>query len=430
MQFEPRPENSFCEFIDSYWERSRAVCPKLRAIAGKWTFEDLLPGLSDFDTRLIFTDQVTVQEWIDMSVAIGEVHTVLAREEPRWARILEHLPGLNLMHDELTNPVIYYPEFQQWTYYKGDQQVLENIRDYLAGKAWTRRDEAFYLKRFSIYFGPYLRGIDPAVNLGKWENQYPLHSRFMHYFVPPVQSALSIVGKRGVRGKHEALRGARDAFPHPEVIDMILDALDRHYEIPEYYHEPRLTEIERLLESYLRDVYAALADKVSLIDVDPEDSPEQLKEKIAASPMDPAETYFEGAKFCRFMKGRLLFYAASIAWFDAEWLIRNELGRMVTNFVKKPLASFSLARFGEELPADKALDRLRGDVLAADVCDGVEKFVESASAEVAEGQEKERARQVAAVFEPVQIMIETLGAELVTQLRERGADPQNRSWPA
>ena len=133
-----------------------------------------------------------------MSVAVGDVHTRLAREAPRWARILEHLPGLNLTRNEMTSPVTYYPEFQQWTYYKGDGQVLGSIRTCLARKRWASRDEAFHLKKFSMYYGPYIRGIDPPVNLGKWENKYPLHSRFMHYFSPPVQSAVSIVRTRGV----------------------------------------------------------------------------------------------------------------------------------------------------------------------------------------------------------------------------------------
>jgi len=190
MIFEPRPENIFPEFIHCYFERCRAVCPPLRAIAGKWTFEDLIPGLSDFDTRLIFLDDVTPSNWIDLSVAVGEVHTELASQRPEWARILEHLPGLNLTQSEMIDPVTYYPEFQQWSFYIGDTGFLSPIRDALADRPWGDRDEIFHLKKFSTYYGPYRRGIDPAVNLGKWENKYPLHSRYMHYFTPPVQSAV------------------------------------------------------------------------------------------------------------------------------------------------------------------------------------------------------------------------------------------------
>ena len=101
MIFEPKPANDFRLFIATYFERCRAECPKLAAIAGKWTFEDLIPGLSDFDTRFIFSDGVTVEDWMRMSTAVGRVHTSLAKEYPRWARILEHLPGLNLTLAEM-----------------------------------------------------------------------------------------------------------------------------------------------------------------------------------------------------------------------------------------------------------------------------------------------------------------------------------------
>ena len=240
MKFEPKPENDFRLFIKTYFECSRAECPKLAAIAGKWTFEDLIPGLSDFDTRFIFADEVTVEDWIRMSSAVGRVHTSLAKESPRWARMLEHLPGLNLTRAEMLDPRTYYPEFQQWTFYRGDRKVLAETEDYLDQRPWSRRDESFHLRKFAAFFGRYIRGIDPPVNIGRWENKYPLHSRFMHYFTPAVQAALSIVQRRGMRGKLAALREAKDVFPHAEVIDMVLEAVDRHYEIPEYYEEPRL----------------------------------------------------------------------------------------------------------------------------------------------------------------------------------------------
>ncbi len=412
MIFEPKPANDFRLFIETYFERCRAECPKLAAIAGKWTFEDLIPGLSDFDTRFIFSDGVTVEDWMRMSTAVGRVHTSLAKEYPRWARILEHLPGLNLTRAEMLDPRTYYPEAQQWTYYLGDRDVLEATEGYLAAKPWTPRDESFHLRKFSAYFGPYLRGIDPPVNIGPWENKYPLHSRFMHYFTPAVQSALSLVRRRGQRGKLEALRGAKSVFPHPGVIDLVLEAVDRHYEIPGYYEEPRLTEIEHALEDYLRDAYAVLGEHSSLIRIDPADSPASLKHKLAAVAVDPGERFFEGAKFSRFMKGRLLFYAEEILWFDAAWLIRNELGRIVNNFYTLPLETFALARFGEKIPPETALERLRGRILPPGVCDGVGEFVRTARAPFEPGEEKAVARRVAGVFDPVLITLEALGAEL------------------
>jgi hypothetical protein len=419
VKFEQKPHNDFPRFVDTYFERCLQVCPKIRAVSGKWRFQDLIPGLSDFDTRFIFTSDVTIEEWLQMSVAVGRVHTQLAKEFPQWARILEHLPGINLTHAELVDPVFYYPEFQQWTYYRGEQEILDSIKSYLTNKPWHRRDELFHLKKFANYYGPYLRWIDPPINIGKWENKYALHSRFMHYFTPPVQSAMSLVRRKGVCGKLEALHKAREVFPNSEVIDMVLDAINHHYQVPEYYNEPKLTEIERTLESYLRGVYAALAEHITLIQVEPADTPQVLKNKIAQIPIDPAEQFYEGARFSRFIKGRLLFYATQIPWFDSTRLIQVEFERFAGNYYEKPLTAFGLVWFNKVSSPEAVLARLSGDVLTRKICDGVKEFMRVIRLPLSDGQEKKRAKEVADIFEPVHIMIEILSSKLRDNLKAR-----------
>ncbi|MFH1616669.1 MAG: hypothetical protein ABIG61_16495 [Planctomycetota bacterium] len=412
MRFEPKPDNDFEQFIDTYFQRCRQVCPKLRAIAGKWTFEDLIPGMSDFDTRLIFTDDVTIEQWAQMSLDVGKVHTQLATEFPQWARKLEHLPGLNLMCAEMIDPVFYYPEFQQWTFYKGDEQILGTISNYLAKKPWGRRDELFHLKKFAAYYGPYLRWIDPPVNMGKWENKYPLHSRFMHYFTPPVQSAVSIIRKKGIPGKLDALRQAKELFPNPDVIDMILESLEMHYENRNYYIEPKLTEIEKSLEEYLHNIWIEFSNHVTLTKPDRQDSPADVKAKISTIPVDPAEQFYEGIKFSRFMKGRLLFYATQIDWFDSSHLIHVELGRMVQNFYEKPLKTFGLVKFGKDITTDEVLGKLSPDIVPRDIIDGVRRFTSTAKQPVIDGAEKAFAKKIAGVIEPINTMNELLGQHL------------------
>jgi len=412
VTFEPRPPNDFDEFISVYFQRCRERFDKLRVIGGKWTFDDLIPGLSDFDTRFIVSDDTTFEDWTTMSLEVGRVHTELARARPRWARMLEHLPGINLTVSEFSEPAAYYPEFGQWTFYHGDASAIERIETYLAGRAWSQRDEAFFLRKFATYYGPYLRGIDPPINMGPWENKYPLHSRFMHYFTPPVQAAVSLVKRRAVCGKSDALRQARELFDRPEVIDRVLDAVERHYEVPEDYAEPKLSDIEGELDDYLRDVYARLAQHVTLIDVDPTDTPEQMRSRVAAMPVDPVEQFLTGARFCRLMKGRLLFYSETIDWFDSAWLIRNELGRIVPSFYDAPLRAYGQIRFGRQFEPQEVLDRTAGDVVTAEDRQAVAEFVCIASAPIPEGQERPRARQVAAVFDPMLRVLENLRRDM------------------
>jgi len=413
MKFTPAPENDFQQFYETYLSRCRARVPGICAIAAKWTFEDLIPGLSDFDTRFILHDGMGASDWHAMSLAVGEVHTELATEVRHWARTLEHLPGLNLTRGEITNPHLYYPEFSQWTFYDGDRDVLDAIGSALAAHAWCTRDEIFHLKKIAVYYGPYLRGIDPPINFGPWGSKHPLHSRFMHYFAPPVQAMVSLALKRSVCGKLEALRLARRLLPNSEVIDLIFDALDRHYEVPELYDEPRLTELERRLERYLSDAWASLADHVTLVRPEPGDTRQAVGVKVKAIPFDPIEAFFAYTKFARLMKGRLIFYSRQIDWFDSIPLIENELGRIVKLFCEGPLEAYARAHWRQPLDMDAALERLRDRRLTGKEVDGVKQFAEIAGAPRIAGRERAQARAAAEAFEPVMSVIEKLGADML-----------------
>ena len=80
MKFAPRPENDFADYIRTYYEACRYHCDKIEAIAGKWMFRDLLPGMSDFDTRFIVNDGMTVDDWCELSTTIGGDASTAVRE--------------------------------------------------------------------------------------------------------------------------------------------------------------------------------------------------------------------------------------------------------------------------------------------------------------------------------------------------------------
>lgn len=414
MHFTPEPANDFQQFYETYLSRCRDRVPGICAIAAKWAFEDLIPGLSDFDTRFILHDAMNVDDWHAMSLAVGEVHTELATEVRHWARTLEHLPGLNLTVGEITNPLLYYPEFSQWTFYAGDRDVLDAIGSALAAHIWCTRDEIFHLKKIAVYYGPYIRGIDPPINFGPWESKHPLHSRFMHYFAPPVQAMVSLLERRSVRGKLEALHLAQRLLPNPDVIDLVLEALDRHYEVPELYKAPRLVALERQLERYLSEAWASLAGHVALVHPEPGDTRQAVEGKVGTIPFDPIETFFTYTKFARLMKGRLIFYSQQIDWFDAVPLIENELGRIVKLFCQGPLEAYALAQWRQTLDMDTALERLRNRRLTGKEVDGVKQFARIAGAPRISGQERAQARAAAEAFDPVMSTIEKLGADMLT----------------
>lgn len=350
INFKPAPKNDFEHFIETYYTKCQQRIPEIQAIAGKWNLEDLIPGLSDFDSRFIYENSMTAEKWCKTSEAIGQVHHELCRTHPEWDRILEHTPGINLTWDELTGSATYYPEYKQWTFYHtSEPALLEQTKTILANRPWDSTDEYFHLKKFLLYFTPYDRKIDPAINIGSYGRKYLLHSRIMHYFLPPLQSAISILRKEALAGKMQALRLGYEMFPEAAIIHEALDIVEKHYEIPRLYDEPNLSQFEARLFDALKLVAAKLADSVKILPNAASRTIQDWKSDIKKIAMDPTLTIFDNAKFSRTMLGRLQFYASAPAHFDSILLIRNELKRLGSWFFQTPFRTYAEVICGENL---------------------------------------------------------------------------------
>jgi len=399
-QFIPKPENDFKQFYNLYYEECRRRVPGIAAIAAKWRFEDLLPGLSDFDTRFIVNDDLTTADWCAMSTAVGAVHLDLCRRFPHWVRHLEHLPGINLTWTELTDDRMYYPEYPLWTFYRTEDTArLAATERYFRERTWEERDEYYHLKKFCLYYGRYNRQIDPPINLGAFEGKYPLHSRFMHYFAPPLQAAVSLLLRRPVAGKLEALRLAGEMLPTPVFAEMEA-AIQRHYEVPELYTEPALTRLEDRLEQMLETLRQEIAPRLTLIhDAGHKGMPE-WKKALRDVPVSPAMQAIDGARFSRLMKGRLQFFAAAPAHFDSDLLIECELRRLRQSFFEAPYRAYWEVIAGEKV-ADPAvlLPRLCPDLLTPEELRCTQEFVRLLPGRWESGQQKAIALELAAVFD-------------------------------
>ena len=401
MRFAPRPENDFADFIRTYYRECRARSEEIEAIAGKWMFRDLLPGMSDFDTRFIVSDTTTADDWCRMSSAVGQVHLRLCEKYPCWARNLEHLPGVNLTWGELTSEESYYPEYQQWTFYHTERPgKLARALDRFAERPWDAKDEYFHLKKFCLYFGRYNRTIDPAINLGIHENKYPLHSRIMHYFNPPVLSAVCILERRNIAGKLDAYEIAERHFPTLRCWDLIWEILHANYEVPRWYEEPYVSELEDVLEDALGKIAEGLRETITLVPERAGTDIEAWKQALQDVPMHPALVIFDNAKFSRLMKGRLHFYCHAPAYFDTAWLIRNELKRIGESFFRVPFRTYWQIRTGEQVDDPVGIvDRLKGEVLTEEESDATKAFAHLTSDHWAEGREREAAAAIAEVFD-------------------------------
>ncbi len=407
MRFTPAPKNDFPEFIRTYYERCKEKVPQIEAILGKWNFEDLLPGMSDFDARFIVADSMRAKDWCQMSRAVGEVHLFICNEFPHWARKLEHLPGINITWGELEKS--YYPECHQWSAYFGKKEKFENTLANLKKKEFREKDEFFFLEKFFLYYEPYNRSIDPPVNLGPYENKYPLHSRIIHYFSPPLQSALCIIQRNWIRGKIEAFKLAKKMFPNPEFIDYLLDIIRRHYEVEKLYREPYLSMFEEKLFDYLKDVFHYLKEKITIVQVENKDNPEEYRQKLNKMIIDPQMQIFDAMKFSRLMKGRLEFYVSAGEHFDSIWLIQNELSRIGKNFFASPFTIYwKIFGDGESLPPLKVAKRLTGKAFTKGDFPFIKRFKELTMNGYKKGQEIETTKQIIEIMDKYCLALDKL----------------------
>jgi hypothetical protein len=401
MKFAPKPENDFADFIRTYYRECKSRFDQIEAIAGKWMFRDLTPGMSDFDARFIVNDDLTAEGWCRMSMAIGEMHLRLCERYPCWARNFEHLPGVNLTWSELTAERTYYPEYQQWTYYHTDcpEKISAALKGF-AQRPWDVKDEIYHLKKFCLYYGRYNRTIDPPINLGVHENKYALHSRIMHYFNPPILAAVCLLRRQNIAGKLDAFEIAGRLFPDLRCWDIIREILHANYETPQWYREPDISELEDELEMALKAIAVRLLETTTLIPKSASTDIGAWKVALQRIPLDPALIIFDSAKFSRLMKGRLYFYCHAPPDFDTLWLVQNELRRIGNNFYRVPFRTYWKIQTGETVEDPTAiLDHLRGEPLSDAEVEATKEFARLTPGHWEGGTEYEIARAVMEIFD-------------------------------
>jgi hypothetical protein len=157
----------------------------------------------------------------------------------------------------------------------------------------------------------------------------------------------------------------------------LLDALEKHYELPDLYEEPALTHLEDRLEESLAIVARRLAPELSIIKNAAALPVAQWYGELKKYPVDPTLAVFDNAKFARLMKGRLWFYTHNPAHFDSRLCIEIELKRIGTNFFKVPFGIFWQLRTGQSVSDPSTIiDELVPELLSVEEAQCVRRFAQ------------------------------------------------------
>jgi hypothetical protein len=406
-----RGHAAFGEFRQCLAEETVRAFPQFVSLWGKWNPEDLIPFLSDFDSRLVCRAPMRPEDWVELDRVSGEIHLAMLKAHPDWARILEHTPGVCATEEEMLDDRTFHPETQQWSAYSDCGEFCRRLQGFYEGGVWGNRHEVYFLRRFLYYYGPYQHGIDPPINLGAYEYKYALHSRLWHYFVPALQAALALVNRRAIRGKFETLHGWLQHFPSHPILLRALEIVGNHYESAELTDASALARLEADLFAFLQKVMRMVRERVTLIEMSDSMDSGAYKELVAGICPVPLMTIYDGVRFSRIRKGRYYFYLNSPAFFDAGRLIASETKWLKGYFTAPIFKAYAQLRWSQPaLTLGEILHELRHGLIDARD-EQLIRRVFSLSLDGHGGHERDIIAQIAEVYAEYHLILERILAD-------------------
>jgi hypothetical protein len=361
----------FFELAETYSQRVAAAVPGFVATVAKWRPEDLIPGLSDIDTRII-CQEMKADQWMAFDQVVCDVHLDLVGERPEWCRKLEHQPGFCQTPAETFDPLLYQAEMAHWTQYSGDVRFARDVSNYMASRQWGQPDELHHLKRWLMFWGPYNRTIDPPINISTAiEPKYALHSRAMHYFVPSLQAALSLLIHRTAHGKREALYRWLERCPSEPVLQETAHMLDVHYDVPALHDREALYAYEARCNAFLRQLAPEVLGALTVVKTPQGDDVDAAMAavcfELASISADPLAGIHNALRGSRARRARYWLYVKAPDYFATEWLARNEVGFLQRNFTRDAWRDYAALRWQDgRLPLEQLLVRAQPHPLGAD----------------------------------------------------------------
>ena len=338
----------FFDLAEQYAIRCANRFAAAHLLVAKWRPEDLIPGLSDLDSRVI-CDDMNPERWLAFEEEASAVQLEFMREDPEWNRKLEHTPGTCISSKELLDEALYESEMHTWNYYWGDSELYLRFQDYLASKPWDQRDEYYQLKRWLTFWGRYNKDLDPLVNVpAALVFRYGLHSRCLHYFVPALHAALGLLKRRPMHGKRETLYHCMEIYPRERVLLEVADLVDRQYKTSQYDDPASLQAFDDRLFAFLQVLAPQVLEAVTIVDLEGQRTMENLRAKLKDYSRHPLQAIFHALRVFRIRRGRYYCYLNAPEGFELDLMIPREVALLGNATVETPWKTYGRLLWGED----------------------------------------------------------------------------------
>jgi hypothetical protein len=400
----------FFELLTWSGERWSARFPAVRLVTCKWRPEDLIPGLSDVDARVV-CDDIRPEEWIRLDEIVGQAQLEVMTSHPEWARKLEHTPGIGCTRSELLDPALFQPETRTWDYYWGDRELYNQLRDMIDHRPFDSLDEYYLLaSRFVPWCTPYNREIDPPINIPHHIlPKYALHSRVMHYFVPCLMSALTVINRATLTGKRESLYRWSQLYPKEPVLREAMYLLEVNYEVLWLEDEHEWYALEERLWEFIQKIIPEVLRAVTIVDLGSNPSLADLKQKLRAFPGQPMMSLFNSLRFSRIRKSRWLCYLNAPPGFETEHAAFWEVKWLAGPFTTAIFNAYARLKWGQkDLPLDEMLSRMVPALLDQRDAAVIRQVFATAAGTPTPAEALERLRPTAAVMSDYYLILQRM----------------------
>ena len=399
-----------CAWFGEHWSEQ---FPAFSLWTCKWRPEDLIPGLSDLDPRVI-CDEIGPADWVRLDEVAYRTHLEITIARPEWARKLEHTPGVCSTKAEVLDEALFQPEMRNWDFYWGDREFFNQIKALIQNRTWGAIDEYYFLtQRFVPWWTPYNREIDPPVNIpANILPKYALHSRAMHYFVPCIKAALTVINRDSLTGKRESLYRWLQYYPKEPVLHEVAHMLDVHYEVPWLEDKQEWYAFEERLWQFIQKITPEVLRAVSIVDLGDDVSMENLRRELKQVQGQPMMTLYNGVRFSRIRRGRWMFYLNPPDHFDTGHVCYSETKWLAGTFTTPIFDSYAQIKWGEKgFPLKEILARMTTDLIDESEAKIIRQVFAAAAGRPTVSEARQRLTQAAEVYSDYYLILERMLAD-------------------
>lgn len=331
-----------------YYARCREGFPGLAAVVSRGPLVDVLPGLSDVDLRLL-CDGVAPDGWWALDRVVLAVHRDLATRSPGGQSLLQHPPGACVLLSELADPLLLHPEARLWDWCDGTEAAAATLAVVASG--WGPRDEAFHLRR-------YLGSCDdwaPDPSVSGEPQGCRCQGALVHYFLPALESALSLEAGKAQPGRLVALTTFREREPDHPLLRQVYDVIAGQ----EHSTPGACADLAAGCRVFLAGLAPRLAVAIGARK-GPVSAMAALRERLEQQSDDPLMTLYDAVRFSRVRRAHYRFFLEAEP--SEEWLLANEMATLRGLLLQPALSAYGHLRWGLDAAVSEPFARLRPEL--------------------------------------------------------------------